>query len=68
MKPKWKDAPKEAKYMAMDSDGEWHWFAKKPISEIYISVLPLEGVWMGMSRLYEKPCIKGWEKSLEKRP
>ncbi len=30
MKPDWKDAPEWAKWLAMDSDGEWHWYSHKP--------------------------------------
>lgn len=31
MKPDWNDAPEWAKWLAMDIDGEWFWFAEKPI-------------------------------------
>lgn len=30
MKPDWKDAPPWAQWLAMDSDGEWHWFEEEP--------------------------------------
>ena len=30
-KPNWKDAPEWAKFLAMDEDGEWHWYQYKPI-------------------------------------
>lgn len=30
MKPDWKDAPEWAQWLAMDEDGEWVWFQKKP--------------------------------------
>lgn len=30
MKPDWKDAPEWAKYLAMDSDGEWNWHEFQP--------------------------------------
>lgn len=29
-KPNWKDAPKFAKWLAQDSDGEWFWYAERP--------------------------------------
>ena len=31
--PDWKDAPDWAQYLAMDSNGEWCWFADKPMAE-----------------------------------
>lgn len=30
MKPDWKDAPEWAEWLAMDADGEWYWYSKKP--------------------------------------
>lgn len=30
MKPSWDDAPRWAKYLAMDSDGTWWWWGDKP--------------------------------------
>jgi hypothetical protein len=30
MKPDWSDAPEWAEWVAMDDDGEWAWFEKKP--------------------------------------
>lgn len=29
-KPDWKDAPKWAKWLAQDSDGEWFWYSEEP--------------------------------------
>jgi hypothetical protein len=34
-KPDWKDAPKWAQWLAMDSDGEWWWFEEKPRLVLY---------------------------------
>ena len=31
MKPDWKDAPKWANYLVMDSDREWIWYEHEPI-------------------------------------
>ena len=33
MKPDWKDAPEWAKWLAMDGDGWWYWYARKPIKD-----------------------------------
>ena len=33
MKPDWKDAPEWANYLAMDGDGYWCWYLRKPIRE-----------------------------------
>ena len=33
MKPDWKDAPEWANYLAMDEDGYWCWYLRKPIRE-----------------------------------
>ncbi|AVO23691.1 hypothetical protein [Xanthomonas phage XPP1] len=30
MKPDWKDAPEWARYLAMDNDGVWVWYAVEP--------------------------------------
>lgn len=30
MKPDWDDAPKWAKWLAMDSDGDWYWYESSP--------------------------------------
>ena len=43
MKPDWKDAPKWAKYIAMDSDGWWTWFSVLPVWDGEEWVLPAFG-------------------------
>lgn len=30
MKPDWKDAPEWAQWLAMDGDGRWVWYDRKP--------------------------------------
>lgn len=30
MKPDWKGAPKQAKYLAQDVDGSWWWYENEP--------------------------------------
>lgn len=30
MKPSWNEAPDWATYLAMDADGQWHWYEVKP--------------------------------------
>ena len=31
MKPNWGDSPSWARYLAMDANGAWWWYANKPI-------------------------------------
>lgn len=46
MKPEWKDAPEWANFLAMDDDGEWYWFEKRPVrsTEDYV------GRWVAKGR------------------
>ena len=30
-RPQWKDAPKWAKWLALDDCGQWRWYEKKPL-------------------------------------
>jgi hypothetical protein len=64
-KPKWKDAPRWAKYMAMDGDGQWHWYRDKP------DAILEDGEWGTLGR-YKEAYVKkkddDWKKTLEKRP
>lgn len=33
-KPNWNNAPEWAKYLAMDSSGEWWWYENEPLQSI----------------------------------
>lgn len=61
-KPDWKDAPKWARYTAMNSDGSWIWFEYQPFVNHYIN----GNDWNppGGKQLYAGSF---WENSLEKR-
>lgn len=62
-KPSWDDAPEWANWLAMDSDGAWYWYEKKP----YID----ESIWDMQLRsrvIKAEPLIYDeWENSLEAR-
>lgn len=65
MKPDWKDAPEWAKWLAMDADGIWTWFQKKPTK----NKDDMAYYEYGESRweFASFPRVQ-WETSLEKRP
>ena len=61
MKPDWKDAPEWANYLAMDGDGYWCWYLRKPIRE--------DDCWCGGEKFeFTKRTGVYWKDSLEKRP
>lgn len=62
MKPNWEDAPEWAKWLAMDSDGQWTWFSNKPLKDHDY----WDGYQKGQYLVAQGIC--GWNKSLEKRP
>ena len=33
MRPAWKDAPEWARWLAMDEDGSWWWYAERPVKD-----------------------------------
>ncbi len=62
MKPSWKDAPDWAQWLAMDEDGQWHWYSDKPYySDSWC-------MW-NTEKQYEK-CndVVSWERTLQERP
>jgi hypothetical protein len=63
MKPDWKDAPKEANYLAQDSDGQWFWYDEKP--EYYYGAWSLSSDEGMFWRAGESESPKG---PLEQRP
>ena len=63
MKPDWKNAPNWANWLAMDSTGEWWWFAKKPEMTKGKYWDEFEGM---ISRAIDP--MASWKESLEARP
>jgi len=67
-KPKWEDAPEWANYLAMDSDGAWFWFEKKPYFR--------DGLWFSAYKhmvcdIEKRQPLRSFSncgESLEKRP
>jgi hypothetical protein len=59
MKPDWKDAPAWAKWLAMDNDGTWFWYAEKPTL--------LSAFWNSAAK-FEFASASEWDNSLEARP
>jgi hypothetical protein len=66
-KPKWEELPAQAKFIAMDEDGTWGWFATRPRPLVYA------GCWyrgIEGETLFNRPKApsKNWIKSLEEKP
>lgn len=59
-KPDWKDAPEWANWLAMDSDGEWYWFQRRPHADLYAWIADDGEVEFASSSI-------GWRKRLEER-
>jgi hypothetical protein len=60
MKPDWKDAPEWAKWLAMDEDGQWHWFDIEPALG--------HKMWYPVGGCDETAELEDWNLSLEHRP
>ena len=60
MKPDWRDAPEWAKWLAMDQNGEWHWYEERP-SHGMESWIPMDG------RMLYSGADSCWKDSLEQR-
>jgi hypothetical protein len=61
MKPDWEDAPGWANYLAMDYDGEWWWFERKPVMGC--------NLWKVDCGMSKRHGITGdWRTTLESRP
>lgn len=60
MKPSWKDAPVWAKFLAMDEDGEWYWYEKKPTQ--------YGNCWGWGGRTGLAQTDTNWSQTLEERP
>lgn len=60
MKPDWKDAPKWANWLAMDSGGSWFWYENKPF--VLTEYFSFE------NNRTQKVNIAGWENTLQERP
>lgn len=61
LKIDWEAAPDWAKYVAMDADGEWYFYEKKP---------ELHSCSWNTNRRYEYITTEAdnWDKSLQERP
>lgn len=64
MKPDWKDAPDWANWLAMDADGEWWWYERKP--EFFGSYWGVEGY--GKRSLSIKTAVDPSRYTRERRP
>jgi hypothetical protein len=63
----WSIAPDWANYLAMDSDGKWFWYEKKPVAWEFRSWDFDIGYWRrGDGRAMR--VVKNWRDTLEKRP
>ena len=62
MKPTWNTAPDWAQYLAMDEDGVWTWYAKKPKASL--------SYWYSYDRELQtnEPTNDNWKTTLEPRP
>jgi len=63
MKPNWVDAPKWAKWLAMDRSGNWHWFASEPEWKPMLG----HGEWDSINPI-QRAFPEGSELSKEQRP
>lgn len=59
MKPDWKDAPRWAKWLAQDCNGQWCWYEFAPATGM--------GYWLPFGR-FKRIVIDEWDKTLEPRP
>lgn len=64
MKPDWKDAPEWAQYLALDADGVWYWYEKKPFKLDDMT----DGWYSRYGRVEQASSFAPWRKSLEQRP
>ena len=63
-KPDWKDAPRWARWLALDDDGQWWWHSSKPF-------LDDDFEWFGSTRFKKAGKTENHEsfrESLEPRP
>lgn len=56
----WSTAPEWAKYVAMDSSGEWFWFEEKPNC--------LSNIWLGGKSQTVRFNNSDWKDTLQERP
>ena len=60
-KPKWKDAPDWANWLAQNADGGWCWFEKEPYASLGKN-------WIGGGMSTKVVVIDNWHDIIEKRP
>ena len=67
IKPKWKDAPTWAKYLAQDGDGSWYWYSEMPMASSSGTK-----VWVRKTNTTHQVAAEevadGWIGTLERRP
>jgi hypothetical protein len=59
----WDRAPEWARWAAMDSDGQWYWYAIEPD--------PASTIWHGGSHVFtsfDHPRVLNWRNSKQERP
>lgn len=62
MKIDWDNAPEWANYVAMDSDGYWHWYELQPQADYHYD----EWTGDGKVNCFDSPRV--WDTTLEGRP
>lgn len=64
--PSWDEAPKWAQWLAMDADGSWTWFDRKPFPVEMFS----KGLWMTAPNegIFSEANIDRWQNVLQERP
>lgn len=64
--PSWGDVPPSAKYMAMDGDGTWWWYNKKPTEDQDGQIWKTNGSHGEYGRVVSHH--KEWSSTLTRRP
>ena len=63
-KPKWKDAPCWARYLAQNDDGQWVWYEKRPSLAFRMGYFFAENG----GEYEEAEYADDWHTTLEERP
>lgn len=65
MKPNWENAPEWAKWLAMDSRGDWWWYAEEP----QVGLCQWRHPWLSwVKEAGNLGAEKHWKETLERRP
>ena len=68
MKPSWYDAPEWANWLAMDENGEWHWFELKPDENVGCYNVYYGYFWPTNGGRHELAGLTRFGETLEQRP